>query len=127
MTLTEAQQARDVGMAQAFDHAEAVDSDWPQRAYAHLCAYAATHPQFISHDVTDGCPSPTSQKAWGALFAKAAREGLNTAVKLLEVCRPHVVNAKRCLPDNDEGDYHDRKYSELLNRIDATLQRDRQP
>lgn len=74
--MTNGQQARDAGMAQAHDHAEEVDTTWPQRAYAHLLEYAHSHAQFISHDVTDGCPSPTTQKAWGAIFTKAVREGV---------------------------------------------------
>lgn len=36
--------------------------------------------------------------------AERAEADRDAAVRLLKECRPHVVNTKRCLPDNDEGD-----------------------
>jgi len=75
-TYAEGISARDAGIAQAADHAASVDISWADRAYEHLTTYAEAHNSFISHDVTDGLVSPTSQKAWGAVFVRAVRAGV---------------------------------------------------
>lgn len=77
---TAARAARDRGMQQALDHAQAENPDWKTVAYTWLIGYAKTHHQFISEDVGDayeaaGLPAPPTRRAWGALYQKAAREG----------------------------------------------------
>jgi hypothetical protein len=79
----QARAARDSGMQQALDHAQAENPDWKTVAYTWLIGYAKTHPSFISEDVGDayeaaGLPAPPTRRAWGSLYTKAAREGYIT-------------------------------------------------
>lgn len=65
-------------MARAADHAERVSPEWLERAYAILRQYAMTHEQFTSYDFRRAglTVSPTTSKAFGAVFQRAARAGL---------------------------------------------------
>lgn len=74
--ITQAQIERDAGMAQALQHAQDVDESWPERAFRHLIDYAEAHDTFISHDVTEGLPSPTDDRSWGPIFKRAAKVGI---------------------------------------------------
>lgn len=72
---------RDAGMLQAINHAEDVDQEWPDVAYAFLCRYAAAHEHFEGWQVTQeaqrlGYGSPTTDRAWGSLYVKAQKEGV---------------------------------------------------
>lgn len=78
---TAARAARDAGMTQALEHAERVNDEWPDMAYAFLCRYARGHAEFISETLTNeairmGYGSPADARSWGSLFAKAARAGV---------------------------------------------------
>lgn len=80
LDLESARAARDAGMRQALEHAEAVHADWKTHAYTFLVQYAKSHAEFISEDVGDaheraGLPQPPTRRAWGSLYQKAAREG----------------------------------------------------
>jgi hypothetical protein len=75
-----ARAARDAGMRQALDHAEAANDGWKHEAYTFLLQFCRSHAEFISEDVSDaherlGYPQPPTKRAWGALYTKAAREG----------------------------------------------------
>lgn len=77
----QARQLRDAGMQQAINHAERIDDEWPERAYGFLYRFALSHGEFISETLTDeaiqlGYGSPADARAWGAIFAKAARAGV---------------------------------------------------
>ena len=76
-----ARQERDSGMEQAVQHAECVDDAWPDVAYSFLVRYAWSHEQFISEECTAeadrlGYGSPADPRAWGAIFQRAARNGI---------------------------------------------------
>lgn len=73
---------RDDGIARAIDHAEAVDSSWPEDAFAALARYCETSTgPFLSEDMREaahnsGLAAPPDRRAWGAIVKRAAREGL---------------------------------------------------
>jgi hypothetical protein len=79
--LTATQVARNranAGMALAADHAEAVSPGWADEAYAALRSFAMQHQRFTSYDFRRACliDPPTTAKAFGAVFQRAARAGL---------------------------------------------------
>lgn len=76
MNLDQARAQRDAGMQQALEHAQRVDESWPEQAFRHLIDYAETHETFISHNVTEGLPAPTDDRAWGNIFVRAAKVGI---------------------------------------------------
>ena len=72
--------ARD-GMRRAIDHADAVTESWGDRAMTILVAVAQRGQPFTSPDVRQraadlGLPLPPSNRAWGAVFRRAACAGL---------------------------------------------------
>jgi hypothetical protein len=74
---------RDVGMAIAVDHAEAVEPDWADRAFRVFVAFSRLQPTFITAEVREyaervGLPTPPTNWAWGSIAARAAREGIVT-------------------------------------------------
>lgn len=76
------QGARDVGIAQAEQHAESVDPGWKDVAFGMLQEFcnARRGCRFTSEDVRRWCElrgfeSPVP-KAWGGIFQKAARRQL---------------------------------------------------
>jgi hypothetical protein len=76
-----ARAARDEGMGRAADHAERVQGGWKDAAFAFLVRYAGQHARFISEEATQaaealGYGAPTDSRAWGAIFQRAAREGV---------------------------------------------------
>lgn len=66
------------GMTLAADHAEAVSPEWKERAYRALRQYAMTRQRFTAYDFRHAglIVSPTTDKAFGPIFLKAARAGL---------------------------------------------------
>lgn len=82
MTAT-ASELRNSGMASAINHADHVDDDWSIRAYAVLKHFVACRKSpFMCEEVRKyalneiGLPKPPSERAWGYLMIKAAKEGL---------------------------------------------------
>jgi hypothetical protein len=84
-THTEAEARRDVGMARAVDHADRDVPGWSFDAQAALGRYCKAHGhghQFLAEELRLYAetlaivPTPPSQKAWGAVMQRAAREGL---------------------------------------------------
>ena len=80
-----AKAARDAGIKHAADHAEAVIPSWGDMAYEALRIYAAgkrrSGAAFTSEDVRGSIaaaavPAPPHLRSWGAVFQRAAREGL---------------------------------------------------
>lgn len=82
LDFTEASAARDAGMAQAIDHAERIEPTWGEQAYDFLQDFARKHAHFISEDVSDATrldpafPQPPTDRAWGSVYRRAARDGL---------------------------------------------------
>lgn len=78
LTLPEARARRDAGMQTAADHAEAVVSGWADEAYETLVHFARSHGSFTSEKfrAVTGLPIPTTAKALGHVFRRAAREGV---------------------------------------------------
>jgi len=72
---------RDDGMGRALDHAERDVPTWGEQALAYLRCYAETHDRFpawfVTHaaELTGAVPTPPTLKSWGAILAKAARDG----------------------------------------------------
>lgn len=89
-TFDQARAVRDEGMQQALDHAHDVDESWPERAFRHLIDYAEVNACFISHDVTEGLPSPTTDKAGGPIFQRAVKVGLIVKVGYKPSPRRHL-------------------------------------
>lgn len=78
---TAARKARDEGIARAVDHADAVAPKWSDRAYDFLLAHARVTAQFTSYEFRQamrlmGKPMPPTDKAFGGVFQKAARDGV---------------------------------------------------
>lgn len=73
---------RDAGMSQAVQHAEDVCPKWGDRAYEFLCDFAKRHTSFISEDVSDATkldpsfPQPPTDRAWGSIYRRAAKDRL---------------------------------------------------
>ena len=72
---------RDEGMAQALDHAERDTPSWGVLALMFLKSYANTHRQFTSFDLRNaakawGLVMPPTDKAFGPVFVRAAKEGV---------------------------------------------------
>ena len=81
LTPEAALEARDRGVAQAVATAESVHDAWGELAYAFLAAYAGQHGEFAGWEVVrasndSGAVPVVSGKAWGAIFLRAAHEGL---------------------------------------------------
>lgn len=80
MAVAEAQ--RDACMQIALDHAEAEQPGWGEIAYRFLREFAARNGEFISEDVSDQAnlipsfPAPPTDRAWGAVYRRAANAGL---------------------------------------------------
>lgn len=73
-------QARNEGMAIASDHAEACYNGWNDVAYNFLVSFLSTRSTFMTEDVreaSDGIvPNPPSNRAWGSVVVRAAKNGL---------------------------------------------------
>lgn len=77
---TDARAARDTGIAQAAEHADAVEDRWTDRAYAFLVQHAKEHTFFtveqVRMRVAGILPDPPTSRAWGAVVLRAARAGI---------------------------------------------------
>lgn len=79
---TAAREARDAGMQQSLDHAQAVNPLWGEIAYLFLLRFARCNASFISEDVSDAAnasltfPAPPTDRAWGSVYRRAIKEGL---------------------------------------------------
>jgi hypothetical protein len=76
-----ARRARDEGMARAQSHAEADAPGWSDTAYGFLLNHARATAQFTSYEFRQamrimGKPMPPTDKAFGPVFRRAAREGV---------------------------------------------------
>lgn len=76
-----AREGRDVGMAQAVDHADAVDPSWSDVAMEYVKVFARRGCEFMGEDVRTyaqerGMPEPPDRRAWGAVLVRAAKRGL---------------------------------------------------
>lgn len=71
---------RDQGIERAERKANAMHKDWSETAYDFLKGYIKINPVFQVEDVryaSQGVvPSPKSQRAWGGIIRRAAKEGL---------------------------------------------------
>lgn len=93
MTLT-ATQERDAGMAQALGHAESVEPGWGDTAAMELLRYCKgmsggkfISDEFINWFQSHGLTMPPTNKAFGPVFTKAAKNGLIRKVGY----RPHPL------------------------------------
>lgn len=94
---------RDAGMHAAAVNAERVNEGWAEEAYNALRMYVAANPgkHFMTEDVREyaydvlAIPYPPHCRAWGAIIAKAAREGLIVRVGIgpVKTASSHMANA----------------------------------
>jgi hypothetical protein len=75
---TAAMERRDVGMARAVDHANAVESEWSGQAIGMLTAFAAEVGRpFLIEEArawaeAHGLPTPPDARSWGAVTKRAS-------------------------------------------------------
>lgn len=96
-------EARNAGMQEALSHAVAVQEDWAEQAYNALQVFIGTRGRktFMAEDVRAhaydvlAVPYPPHERAWGAIIAKAARQGLIKRVGIapVETASSHMANA----------------------------------
>lgn len=77
----EAQRKADLGMARAAEHADRVEPDWSERAFAELHLYCQPGAEFTAEEAraamhANGLPYPPDGRAWGGVFKRAASRGL---------------------------------------------------
>src|SRR5690625_2373244 len=94
---------RDAGMHQAVTNADDQNPNWSDEAMMALKLYLMAHPdkEFMTEDLRAyaydvlAIPYPPHCRAWGAIIAKAAREGLIERVRIAPVKTPssHMANA----------------------------------
>jgi len=77
-----AKRARNKGMAQARNNAEATEPGWTDAAYEFLLSFARRNEHFISESVSGAskdharfCQPPTD-RAWGSVYRRAVRDGI---------------------------------------------------
>lgn len=78
LNFDQARAQRDAGMQLAADHAASEDPGWADKAYDALVSYARAHRAFTSEEFRSGSgvKSPTTPKALGPIFRRAARDGV---------------------------------------------------
>jgi len=86
--------AKDKGIQQAVDHADAVYPSWSEKAYKFLTDFIDKNAcSFMAEDVrmesAAVIPEPPSKRAWGAIILRAAKSGL-----IRKVGYQKVTNAK---------------------------------
>lgn len=94
---------RDAGMHTAITNAEQQSLNWPDEAMRALQMYLLDHPnrKFMTEDVREyaynvlAVPYPPHCRAWGAIIAKAARNGLIERVSIgpVKTASSHMANA----------------------------------
>lgn len=80
-THAEAKVARDEAMSRVAKHADESCHRWSVLAFQWVLTYALAHREFVSEDCTAaamevGIPKPPDDRAWGAPFARAARQNI---------------------------------------------------
>lgn len=80
-TYAEAQAAAAHGIGRALNTTLKKNPEWAAKAYAFLEAFARENETFISEDVSDlsrktDFPQPHTDRAWGAIYLRAAKSGL---------------------------------------------------
>lgn len=72
--------ARDLGIKQAEDSANSKNKGWSDLAYGYLLAYTKAHPEFMIEEIRTSSagliPEPPSNRAWGSIAVRAAKEGI---------------------------------------------------
>lgn len=100
MDLFDGPHLRDVGIAQAEEHADAVHEGWTTQAWNALQAFVSTtETPFMAEDVRASAdvPAPPDPRAWGGVFQRAARAGLIVKAGFAESrnrqahCRPTAL------------------------------------
>jgi hypothetical protein len=92
-------QARDKGIEQAEKHANQVHDSWSDKAFEFLKSFIVNHKKFLAEDVryysAGVIPEPPSQRAWGAVIVRAAKQGLIRRVGYEQVknAKAHRANA----------------------------------
>lgn len=79
--LRRARVERDGGMQQALEHAEEQTPKWGDVAYHFLENFCRNNRTFISEDVSNasrtwGMEQPPTDRAWGAVYLRAAKAGI---------------------------------------------------
>ena len=92
-------EARDQGIQQAIDHAEAVVPGWVDQAFAALVDFLTINPRhrgvgFTSEQVREhaaklGVPQPPHLRSWGGVMRRAAREGVIVKAGITESKAAH--------------------------------------
>lgn len=77
-TLAAAIIERDEVIQRCLESAESIKTQWGRNAYKYLILYARTHYEFIAQDVVrafkdEGFETPHTDRAWGAVFQRAAK------------------------------------------------------
>lgn len=96
------QQLAEEGGHRALDHAERVEDDWGNRAYAALVAYSRfasmlTIEQVKEEAYNHGLPEPPAPGAWGPVTKRAKKEGLieflrfNTSANATQHGKPVIL------------------------------------
>lgn len=92
-------QLRDIGIQKAVDHADAVHDGWSDKAYSFLLNFIKSSREFMTEDIREAAigivPEPLSNRAWGSVVLKAARNGLIYKSGIVQVKNPkaHMANA----------------------------------
>jgi hypothetical protein len=90
---------RDKGIQQAMDHANETSEKWSEIAYAFLREYMVGQSVFMAENVREASrnvvPDPPSNRAWGGVLVRAAKEGLITRMGFRNVknTRAHCTPA----------------------------------
>lgn len=80
--ITTAAELRDSGMQSAIHHADHVIDDWSVQAFDYLQRFVRDRGgEFMCEDIRafaseNGLPQPPTNRAWGSLMIRAARQGL---------------------------------------------------
>lgn len=127
---TDARDARDTGITQAADHADAVSPRWTDRAYDALVHHANRHTFFTVEQVRMAfagvLPDPPSSRAWGAVVLKAARAGIVSRAGHTEAEDPAVhcnlvtlwrSNLRAAPPDQGITDAQVRAFIDAVNPL----------
>jgi len=101
LNLFSGQHLRDVGMQRAMQHANNKIDSWTCKAYKFLLSYIQTNKVFMCEDVREASKgiveSPPNNRAWGGIFAKAAklhiikRKGFKNVANAKAHCTPATL------------------------------------
>lgn len=74
--------ARDNGIKQAEENANRKNKGWTDLAYGFLLGYAQSHDEFMIEEIRaasiGSVPEPPSNRAWGTIAVRAAKDGFIT-------------------------------------------------